>query len=358
MKILHLDYDNLKNPSAGGGQAIITRELMTRLSAVHEITVVTGNFPGAENEDLGNLHYRPLGIGGLGFTISLLSHWLLIPLYVLFHQSKYDLITENFTSPFTVSFIPVFARKPLIAIATFFDSEDLGKKYHLPLGVFKKMLLGKYSRIITLTSNLKYRILHQHPHIAVQVIPGGVDKSLFKGPVTTGEYALYIGRIDIFNKGLELLLSAWQNIPLPLIIAGSGRPSDEKELLRLIKNNHLDRRVKYVGRIDGSKKMDLYQHCRFVIQPSQFETFGFVALETLAAGKLLVCFDIPGFAWIPAKYAFKIKDQTASGLHQGLQQVISDNSLITTAKTANRSFARRFDWDLLARKYDQYFSSL
>ena len=50
MKICHLMYDDIANPWLGGGGAVRAMELYRRLSSRHEITVVSGLFPGAEPE--------------------------------------------------------------------------------------------------------------------------------------------------------------------------------------------------------------------------------------------------------------------------------------------------------------------
>ena len=50
MKICHLMYDDIANPWLGGGGAVRAMELYRRLASRHEITVVSGLFPGAELE--------------------------------------------------------------------------------------------------------------------------------------------------------------------------------------------------------------------------------------------------------------------------------------------------------------------
>jgi glycosyltransferase involved in cell wall biosynthesis len=345
MKILFIDYDDLNNPYAGGGQAYMTRELTKRLSVNHNITIVTGKYPQARNLTYGNLHYFRLGIGNLGYMVSLISHWLLIPIYVLFYQHSYDVIIECFTAPFTTSFVPMFARKPLIALPTFFDSAQLAKKYHLPLDIFQNLLIRKYNHFICMTEVLKRRIHSIHPKAYIKIIPGGTDIELFKSKNIHGEYVLYIGRIDIYNKGLRLLVEAWKNFNTKLIIAGSGNKKELETLVKLISDNHLQKNILMIGKVDGKQKIDLYRKSLFVVQPSIYETFGFTALETLASGKLLVCFDIEGFKWIPSKYAIKIKSINTKSLILGLKHALRSVKAKNNICRINRDFASKFSWD-------------
>ena len=48
MRICHLIYDDVDNPWLGGGGAYRARQIYRRLAGRHEITLVTGTFPGAE----------------------------------------------------------------------------------------------------------------------------------------------------------------------------------------------------------------------------------------------------------------------------------------------------------------------
>ena len=50
MKICHLIYDDVNNPWLGGGGAVRAWEIYRRLAADHEITLVTGKFPGGGDE--------------------------------------------------------------------------------------------------------------------------------------------------------------------------------------------------------------------------------------------------------------------------------------------------------------------
>jgi glycogen synthase len=353
MKILYLDYDDLKNPYAAGGQAYTTSELMGRLSKHHEITVVTGKYPNSKSGINKGIKYVRLGIGNMGYFISLISHWLLLPFYVLFFQNKYDVIIECFTGPFTTSFVPFFANKPLIALPMFFDSKKMAKKYRLPLDIFQNNFVKKYSRFIVMTKEMKKKVIALNPNAVVKVIPGGVTEELLNSESVRGKYALYIGRLDPYNKGLDLLISAWKNVNNKLIIAGNGTNNDTKKMKEMVNNLGLNKKIKFVGRVEGKEKINLYENALFVVQPSKFETFGYVALETLAAGKLLVCFDIPGFKWIPRGRALKIKDISVRGLKKGLKQAFSSEYFSKQKSKSNKKFAKLFNWDLISEKFNK-----
>ena len=49
IRILHLIYDHINNPWVGGGGAVRVYEIYRRLADKHDIEVVSGKYPGAEN---------------------------------------------------------------------------------------------------------------------------------------------------------------------------------------------------------------------------------------------------------------------------------------------------------------------
>lgn len=354
MKILYLNYDDTANPYAAGGQAYTATELTKRLSKKHEITVVTGSYPGAKNKAAGKVRFVRIGTGRLGYAASLLSYWFLLPIYVLLNQRKYDVVCECFTGPFTTSFVPWVANKPLVAVAHFFDSEMLAAKYKLPLDIFQKRLMGSYKNVIVFTERIGEEVKKLNPNCSVAVIPGGVGREMLRSRVLDGKYALYLGRIDIYNKCLDILLDAWKGIDEKLVIAGSGSAADVDKLKSLIKEYALSSKVNFVGRVKGKRKIDLYRNSKFVLQPSRYETFGYVALETLASGKFLICFDIPGFSWLPRRGVLKIKKVDTKSLRNGVRRTLK-SGVYKVVKKENRSFARKFDWDLIAERYEEEY---
>lgn len=356
MKILYLDYDDLRNPYANGGQAYTTKELMSRFSKNLKITVVTGNYPRAKKIVKGNITYKRLGLGRAGYLASILSYWALLPIYVLWNQRKYDVIVECLTAPFTASLTPLICKKPLIAVPHFFGSKDLAKKYKLPIDIFQNHFLSKYKNFIALTDNLKSQLLKQNPNAEIAVIPGGVNETLLEEPLVKGDYVLYMGRIDIYNKSLDMLLEAWKSIDAKLVIAGSGKQNEVQKVKQMISELGLKEKVTFIERVNGQKKNELLKKSLFIVQASKYETFGYVALETLAAGKLLVCFDIDGFKWIPNDSAIKIKTISTKSLEIGLKKALSQNGTLTKIGIKNKKFAQAFRWDHIATAYETEFT--
>jgi glycosyltransferase involved in cell wall biosynthesis len=67
----------------------------------------------------------------------------------------------------------------------------------------------------------------------------------------------------------------------PLVIVGDG--PDRKVMERLAKESGVSHLVEFRGRIEGAEKYRLMPGAHAVLMPSRRETFGLVAIESLAA---------------------------------------------------------------------------
>lgn len=360
MKILFLDYDDMNNPYAGGGQAMGTRNIASRLSKKNNVTIVTGNYPGAVSKKVGKIYYKRIGIGEFGPAVSILTYYLLVPIAAMYLQKNFDVVLEGFTAPFGPSFVPWFCKKPLIAITHFFDAKMISQKYKIfPFHILEKFLVKRYENFICFTKVLENKVLNLSARANIRVIPGGVDKSFFLQKSITGDFIFYFGRVDMFNKALDVLLKSVWHIKkitgrkIKLLIAGSGKSNDLRELKNLINHYDLKNEVKYIGKVEGAKKLKLLSQSKFVAYPTRFETFGYVALETLAAGKLLICFDIEGFKWIPKSLSLKIKNKNyisfADAILKSLNHKYSQSDV-----QKRRKFAKKFSWKAISNKYEKF----
>src|ERR1019366_3750593 len=127
----------------------------------------------------------------------------------------------------------------------------------------------------------------------ISLVRNGVDLPDEPPPPGEGQHILVLGRIDVNQKGLDLLLAAiaLAKPRLPVLVAGAGCPAEERKLFRLIEQTCGP--VARVGQVSGPAKEALLRDCAFLVLPSRYETFGLSALEAMAWGKPVVHFDLP-----------------------------------------------------------------
>lgn len=96
-----------------------------------------------------------------------------------------------------------------------------------------------------------------------------------------GEHVLFLGRLTE-EKGVRLLMSAWEraSVGLPLVIAGTGPMEDEVARWASSRSD-----VRYVGLQDAAGCRALTASAATVVVPSTWlEAFGLVVVEAMAAG--------------------------------------------------------------------------
>lgn len=129
------------------------------------------------------------------------------------------------------------------------------------------------------------------PADKITVMPHFVQqKSPFDFVKKTGDYALFVGRLDP-EKGVKVLLEAWCLLDFPLKIRGAGR-LDEKAK-DFVRQNGLNN-VEFLGRMDEQELSELIGNARFLIMPSEgyYETFGLVIIEAYSRGVPVVASNI------------------------------------------------------------------
>jgi glycosyltransferase involved in cell wall biosynthesis len=97
----------------------------------------------------------------------------------------------------------------------------------------------------------------------------------------SGDYALFVGRLDP-EKGVRTLLTAWDGLDaIPLKIRGSGQLEREAQAAA----RRLDT-IELVNRLSQEELIQLFKGARFLVWPSEgyYETFGLVAVEAFACG--------------------------------------------------------------------------
>jgi glycosyltransferase involved in cell wall biosynthesis len=114
-----------------------------------------------------------------------------------------------------------------------------------------------------------------------------------------GEYALYVGRLSE-EKGLRVLLDAWERLcqPIPLKIAGDG-PLRE-ELCRVTGQKGLHS-IEFLGRLSPGEVTPLMHGARFLVLPSIcFENFPLAIAEAFACGLPVIASRLGALAEIVA----------------------------------------------------------
>lgn len=191
------------------------------------------------------------------------------------------------------------------------------------------------------------------------VIHNGVDMARFKGKTAYSHpraYCLAYGRLT-YKKGFDLLVRAFAAIAqkhpeLDLILAGEGE--SKRDLETMVHELGLTGRVVFFGRATAEQVVELLLGCKFLVVPSRVEAFGVVALEGLAAGKVILATNVGGLPEILTGIHNRLAEPTVGGLAEGMEGLLASKDLDSIGRR-NRSLVEEFSWEVAAQKYTQIF---
>ncbi|MDB5238799.1 MAG: hypothetical protein JWO00_134 [Candidatus Parcubacteria bacterium] len=359
-KVIFSNYDDINNPYYGGGGAIAIHEVAKRLASSFDITVLTSNYPGAKPEVRDGIEYERIGPAyGGPFVGQILFH-----IFAAIHAMRdtYDLWIESFTPPISTSFLPVFTPKPVIGLVHMLSASNMTRKYHLPFEIVENFGLQSYSKIIVLTDEDARKIKSKNPRIETAVIGNGVPLPLQPNDPKSvqGKALSFIGRIEIDQKGIDLLLEAYaivrKQFDIPLVIAGSGAPAHLAKMSKLIKHYKLEDDVKLLGWVDQDAKEAFFRNTLIGVTPSRYETFSLATLEMMSYAIPIVAFDIPGLSWTGHDTMIKVPSFDAAALADAILSLLRNEDERAKLALNSRAFTKENSWDASAEKYRAFIA--
>ncbi len=354
ISLSYLDFDDLKNPLLGAGQARATYEVGKRLSKMgYDVTVYCSKYPGSQNREEGNITYKHIGLGSKFLRLNNLLYILLLPFYV--RNIKSDVIIESFVAPVSTIGTPRFTSIPIIGLPSMFNAKEFYQKYHLPFHWIEQYGAKQYKYFLPYSDVDSAKMKKLNPSIKYKIVPQGVDESFFFIKHTEPKHILFLSRLDMHQKGIDLLIKTYakivSEIGYPLVIAGHG--PDENKIRKMIKDLHLEDYIHLVGSAYGKKKEKLIAEALYVVFPSRHDELSLWALEALASGMPIVGFDLPECKWASTPAYLKAPAFNLDSYARLLLQA-TDRKMNKALRKEARIFAKKYTWDRVAEMFDQF----
>ena len=359
LRILHADTDDLENPLRGG-QPVRTFAVNARIAPRHDITVFTSVYKNCRRRlERNGVSYRRLGFRLPSFGLS--PHLsFLAALGPAIARTPHDLVVEEFTPPVGFCGLPWWTKAPVVLCVQWYFFDQWERRYHLPFNRWMRRLArtGRYRYVIVQSNAMGREIQSLLPGATVRRIASGIDDSAFIESQSAGDYVLFLGRLDIEHKGLDLLIEAWRKVcgpaKIPLVIAGEGpaRAGIEAAIAR----EKLGGLVRLIGRVEGPAKLQVLKRCRLFVMPSRYETFGIAGLEAMAASKPVVCFDIDHLNELATPpWAENIAKFYWDALGQAIARLWLNPEHCQAMGEQARRRAWDYRWDAIARQQEDFY---
>ena len=222
-------------------------------------------------------------------------------------------------------------------------------------------------RIIAPTVKEKEELILRYDASAekISVVPCGVNLELFQ-PVDKDlakkqlgfagdKIILCVGRIEPL-KGIEQLVKAMPYLPNSrgtrlVIIGGDENSQYEMERLMVLSHNlHIRGSVTFLGLIKHEQMPYFYSAADACVIPSYYESFGLVALESLACGTPVVANDVGDFKSIihQGETGYIVTDNSPHHLADKIALLLAKQRLDTQAILSMHASVSRFGWQNIA----------
>ncbi len=299
MKILIVNWRDLRNPEAGGAEVHL-HEIFGRVAREgHEVTLLAHRFKGSAEEEVID-SMRVLRTGGkFDFNFHVL------PFYrKRLAAERYDVVVEDLNKlPF---FLPKAVKRPTGVIVHHFFGDSIWKETNPVIASYIR--LGEW--IVKKTyRNVPFCAVSEStadeiaasgvPRERIRIIHNAVDHAVYRPSERVARVkgrVVYLGRVKKY-KGIDFLLHAVallrRTFPeTHLIVVGSG--DDLPRLRRIARGIGIDRAVEFTGFVDTDEKVRILRESEIMVTPSPKEGWGVTTIEANACGTPVIASDVPG----------------------------------------------------------------
>ncbi|MDD5331729.1 MAG: glycosyltransferase family 4 protein [Candidatus Nanoarchaeia archaeon] len=359
MKILLLNWRDIKNPDAGGAELYL-HNLFTNLAEKNEVYWYCSAFKRCKKKE----KYDNINFIRNGTRVT-------VVFYAFFHYlfNNYDFVVEAYNGvPWGT---PMYIGKKKIGI--FFHK--LGDIYLKELGrgigwfprFFEKRimkLIYKNMKFITISESSKEDFVKLGLNKnKIEIVNPGVEYHGLKKEEKTKEPTIcFVGRLNKYKsipvliKAMPLVLEKIKNAKLLIV----GRGDKEEELKRLVKELKLENSVKFLGFIPNPELSKIYGSSWVLVNTSLKEGWGLTAIEASASGTVVINSNVPGLKETVKddETGFLYEYGNVKELSEKIIKVLIDSKLRKRFEDNGIKFAKQFEWERSREKFGSIIKNL
>ncbi len=361
MKILALNWNDLKNPY-GGGAEVHLEELLRRLVTFgHEVTLFCSGFKGGAAEEV--IEGIRIIRRGNRYNFNLVA-----PLHLrkLASREKFDLLVEDinkipFYTPLYLNLTTLVVVPHLFATTVFHEINFvMGSYIYFAEKPLVPVYRGRHFNVIS-ESTADDIAARGVPRKDITVIHCGINRRLYSYDSTVPKYdqptILYLGRIKKY-KSIQHLIQAFAKVleRLPdarLMVVGDG--DFLPQLKNLAGSLGLTDKIEFPGYVPTGEKVERMRKSHVAVLPSLKEGWGLTNIEANSVGTAVVAANSPGLrdSVRDGETGFLYEYGNVDQLAEKLLKILTDEPLRKRLEQGGMQWAESFDWDSAARKFEK-----
>lgn len=361
MNILALNWNDLKNPFAGGAEVHL-EELLRRLVGFgHRVTLFCSGWGGCTPEE--TIKGVRIIRRGNRYNFNLIAPF---HLRRLAREEKIDILVEDINKiPF---YTPLYLKMNRLIVIPHLFATTVFRETNFILGSY--IYLAERP-MVPVYRHHQFNVISEStaddmaargvPRDSISIVHCGIDRELYSHDATVPKYdrptILYLGRIKKYKSVQHLiraLVLVKREVPAArLMVVGNGDYRDQ--LRELAQSLGVAEDVEFPGFVSQQEKVDRMRRSHVAVLPSPKEGWGLTNIESSSVGTAVIAANSPGLrdSVNDGVSGFLYPYGDVDALAEKLTRVLTDNDLRHRLEQGGLAWARRFDWDDAARKFEK-----
>jgi glycosyltransferase involved in cell wall biosynthesis len=201
-------------------------------------------------------------------------------------------------------------------------------------------------------------------HRPAAVIPNGTTvpvpraaQKIRKFGLEPNQYVLFVGRL-VPEKGVHLLLEAFQRIPTGMKLAIAGGSSFSEDYVSKLMQYRSDR-ILLLDYVFGDVLEELWSNASFVVQPSTMEGLSISLIEAMSYGKCVLTSDIPANMEVVEDCAVSFQSNNVADLESKLRHLLEHPEVVKSYEERCRTHVvNRFSWDRIVDQTEAIYREI
>ncbi len=361
MNILALNWNDLKNPFAGGAEVHL-EELLRRLVMYgHTVTLFCSGWSDCVPEE--TIKGVRIIRRGNRYSFNLIAPG---HLRRLVREERFDILIEDINKiPF---YTPLYLKMKRLIVIPHLFATTVFRETNFVLGSYiylaERPMVPVYRRHkfnVISESTADDMAARGVPRENISIVHCGIDRELYAHDPSVAKYEqptiLYLGRIKKY-KSVQHLISALVRVKgkVPearLMVVGNGDYTDN--LKSLADSLGVGADVEFPGFVSQQEKVDRMRRAHVAVLPSPKEGWGLTNIESSSVGTAVVAANSPGLrdSVNDGVSGFLYPYGDIEALAGKLVTVLKDADVRRKLEQGGLKWAERFSWDHAARKFEE-----